>query len=270
MLTMGIIDNLPSIVESGVQIVGSLASGIVSMVGTIGEKVGVLLGCIGDTLKGYLSTAKNMGKDIISHMADGLASMVSTVKERLSSIITAFSDVWGDIKTSALTWGKDIIGGLIDGIKSKVTDVTDAVKEVAGDIASFLHFSVPDEGPLTSFPEWMPDMMKGLAQGITKNMKYVENAVSGLASAMIPEFDLAPALSQYDASRLKLPEIQQGRPGQSGGGQPTQGGRNVFNITITVDQMNSDYDVRRAAEVMAQEIDRLTQDNNSLKGAWSV
>ena len=113
--------------------------------------------------------------------------------------------------------------------------------------------------------------MKGLAQGIKKNMKYVQGAVSDLAAAMIPDIDLTPALSQYDASRLKLPELTQNTPTNADvGGQPAQGGGNVFNITFNVDQMNSDYDVRRAAEVMAQEIDRLTQDNNSLKGAWSV
>ena len=45
---------------------------------------------------------------------------------------------------------------------------------------------------------------------------------------------------------------------------------NTINITVNVQQMSSDYDARRAAEIMAQEIGRLTQDNNSMIGAWSV
>ena len=39
---------------------------------------------------------------------------------------------------------------------------------VADTIRSFLHFSVPDEGPLTDFESWMPDFMSGLAKGIQK------------------------------------------------------------------------------------------------------
>ena len=55
---------------------------------------------------------------------------------------------------------------------------------VADKIRSVLHFSVPDEGPLTDYESWMPDFMKGLADGINKSKKYVETAVSGVADAM--------------------------------------------------------------------------------------
>ena len=48
----------------------------------------------------------------------------------------------------------------------------------------FLHFSVPDKGPLTDYESWMPDFMKGLADGIDKSKKYVEKAVGGVAKAM--------------------------------------------------------------------------------------
>ena len=55
---------------------------------------------------------------------------------------------------------------------------------MANKIKSFLHFSVPDEGPLADFESWMPDFMQGLAKGINKSKKYVEAAVSGVADAM--------------------------------------------------------------------------------------
>ncbi|MEF9916773.1 MAG: hypothetical protein RR275_04195 [Lachnospiraceae bacterium] len=49
-------------------------------------------------------------------------------------------------------------------------------------IKSFLHFSVPDEGLLTDYESWMPDFMKGLANGIDKSKRLVSDAVSGASS----------------------------------------------------------------------------------------
>ena len=45
--------------------------------------------------------------------------------------------------------------GIVNGIKSAVGAVTDAVNGVANKIRSVLHFSVPDEGPLTDYESWM-------------------------------------------------------------------------------------------------------------------
>jgi hypothetical protein len=62
--------------------------------------------------------------------------------------------------------------------------LSDCVTDVADTIRDFLHFSVPDKGPLTDYESWMPDFMKGLASGIDKSKKYVEKAVGGVAKAM--------------------------------------------------------------------------------------
>ena len=59
-----------------------------------------------------------------------------------------------------------------------------AVKSVASGIASFLHFSVPDEGPLTDFESWMPDFIEGLAKGIDQNRSLIATAVKGVADMM--------------------------------------------------------------------------------------
>ena len=89
-----------------------------------------------------------------------------------------------DLGSQAFSWGADIIDGIVNGIKSCIDKVSDAVSGVADKIRSFLHFSVPDEGPLADFESWMPDFMQGLAQGINKSKKYVEKAVSSVAGAM--------------------------------------------------------------------------------------
>jgi phage-related protein len=75
--------------------------------------------------------------------------------------------------------------GIVDGIKSCISKVGDAAKDVADKIKSFLHFSVPDEGPLTDYESWMPDFMEGLAKGIEKSKGLVADAVEGVAGDMV-------------------------------------------------------------------------------------
>jgi len=94
----------------------------------------------------------------------------------------------------ALQWGRDFIQGLIDGIGSMVGGIVDAVSGIAEKITSFLHFSVPDEGPLTDYESWMPDFMGGLAQGIKNSKSLVTDAVKGLSTDMSIGMSLSPAM----------------------------------------------------------------------------
>jgi soluble cytochrome b562 len=99
--------------------------------------------------------------------------------ELWESIKSTFSQ-FGDLAEQALTWGSDMIDGFINGIKSKIGSVVDAISEVANTIKSYLHFSVPDVGPLTDYQTWMPDFMKGLGDGIKINTHLVTNPIKDL------------------------------------------------------------------------------------------
>lgn len=105
----------------------------------------------------------------------------------------------------ALTWGKDFIDGLKNGIMSGVGAITSAVEGVANKIKSFLHFSVPDEGPLTDYESWMPDFMQGLSKGIEKNKSLVTNAVKNLAGDMKVGMQINPTkLTPNDLTKINL------------------------------------------------------------------
>ena len=147
-------------------------------------------------LSGDWSTFWESIKDVLQGIWDAIVTIVTTVLNALwalfgekitaikDTIVNGFNDAIDWLKSlpsKALTWGADMIQGLIDGIKSKISAVGDAVKGVAEKITSFLHFSVPDEGPLTQYESWMPDFMGGLAKGIRDNKDLVLGAIKQLA-----------------------------------------------------------------------------------------
>ena len=152
----------------------------------------------------FLSTAWNGIKTTITTVLNAIKSVVTTVwngiKTTITNIVNGIKNVCGNIygavksgfdkainfvknlASEAFQWGADFIGGIVNGIKSMIGKVGDAVSSVADKIRSFLHFSVPDEGPLTDYEKWMPDFIGGLAKGIEKSRGMIENAMSGVTS----------------------------------------------------------------------------------------
>lgn len=88
------------------------------------------------------------------------------------------------IGNSSWSWGRDLMQNLVNGINWMINDLYNAVCDVANLIWEYLHFSVPEKGPLTSVNSWMPDFMENLADGINKSKKIVAKAVESVAESM--------------------------------------------------------------------------------------
>lgn len=89
-----------------------------------------------------------------------------------------------NVSGEAFSYGRDFGNNFADGIKSKVSTVISAVSNLASRVRAYLHFSEPDVGPLSDFHTWMPDMMKGLAEGIDANAYLVDNAIANVADKL--------------------------------------------------------------------------------------
>ncbi|MDD4432080.1 MAG: phage tail tape measure protein [Parabacteroides sp.] len=140
---------------------------------------------IKNTVTSVLNTIKNTVSSIFNSIKSAISSAMSNV---VSTIKNGFNNAVGFIKglaSSAFSWGADIINGIVNGIKSCIGKIKDAVGNVADTIRSFLHFSVPDEGPLTDYESWMPDFMGGLAKGIEKSRGLIASAVDDVAGDMV-------------------------------------------------------------------------------------
>lgn len=148
-----------------------------------------------DSLKKAVTAAVGAIKDTVENVFSNLASGVTTAMGKvLDAVKSGFAMVQEHIvglAKEAVGWGADVIHGIADGIRGAVSCVGNAVSSVADTIRSFLHFSVPDEGPLTDYASWMPDFMSGLAKGIEKSRGLVKSAIGNVAD----DFALNPTLS---------------------------------------------------------------------------
>lgn len=138
-------------------------------------------GAISSFFMGIWNNIVSFLDGIWNNIVAGVVGTISTVKSTIVEGLTAAIDWIKSLPESAVKWGSDIIDGIVKGIKGAIGKVGDAVKGIAEKIASFLHFSVPDEGPLTDYESWMPDFMQGLAKEIGDNDYLVLDKVRNMA-----------------------------------------------------------------------------------------
>ncbi len=108
---------------------------------------------------------------------DVIVEKVTGIKDAIVSGFQAAIDWILALPAQAFKWGQDIIQGIVDGIKSAIGWIGDAVSGVASTIKGFLGFSEPEEGPLSNFHTYMPDMMDLMTKGIIAGKEKVKGAL---------------------------------------------------------------------------------------------
>lgn len=172
---------------------GALYTVIVTVLGLIVTIWESIWNGITSFLSGVLAAIAAFISDTFNNILNGITSTVGNIKDAIVNGFTAAIDFIKSLPSQAVQWGIDMIQGIANGITGAMGKVTDAVKNVAGNIKSFLHFSVPDEGPLTDYESWMPDFMGGLAKGIKSSRKNVIDEIKSLTGDMSALMNLRTA-----------------------------------------------------------------------------
>ena len=168
-----------------------------------------LLTNIGNILGKVLNLIQTSVTNIKTSAVNGFNNMVSGIKNTVSKITGIVQkgfqgaiDFITSLPSKAVTWGQDFIQGLINGITSKISSVANAVEGVAQKIASYVHFSRPDVGPLHYYEKWMPDFMDGLTKGIYENIPKVARAAEAVAETLSYDAIKSPQTNQIDPNAI--------------------------------------------------------------------
>ncbi len=225
----GFISTILNAIWSVVQSIwNAVSSYIASVLNTIFSTVSAVWNKIKSTINSVMNLIHTIISSIWDKVKTAVAQKITVIKDTIvNGFNTAVSFIKG-LATQAFSWGADIIGNIVNGIRSKIQSVASAVTDIADTIRSYLHFSVPDTGPLTDFHSWMPDFMKGLADGINKSKKYVETAVASVADSMQLTMQSGLALNVDGISGAMI----------QGGSEPVVNNYNTYN-NQTFNQTNN-------------------------------
>lgn len=214
------IRNVTSAVVNGIRsFLQSAWNGIRALITTVMNGIKSVVTAVWNGIRSVITRVMNGIRSVVSSIWSGIRNTISSIVNGIKNTVSsAFHAMWSGIRSTisgiyntirdglgnavnyitslasaGWRWGADIINGIVNGIRSCIGAVAGAVTDVANTIRSHLHFSVPDEGPLTDFESWMPDFMGGLAEGIEKSRGLVKAAVNSVAADMVISPQMAVA-----------------------------------------------------------------------------
>lgn len=192
----GVITTVISVVKAVISVIKLafvVVKSIITVIKVVGAVISVLASAFGPVILAIAAAIaigvllwKNWDKirEAAGNLLEGIKATIGNVRDAIVTGIQAAIDWITSLPAEALKWGSDIIDGIVSGIQSAVDRVGEAVKGVADKIKSFLGFSEPEDGPLSDFHTYMPDMIDLMASGITSGKKKVKDALEGMTGEM--------------------------------------------------------------------------------------
>lgn len=192
----GVITTVISVVKAVISVIKLafvVVKSIITVIKVVGAVISVLASAFGPVILAIAAAIaigvllwKNWDKirEAAGNLLEGIKTTIGNVRDAIVTGIQAAIDWITSLPAEALKWGSDIIDGIVSGIQSAVGRVGEAVKGVADKIKSFLGFSEPEDGPLSDFHTYMPDMIDLMASGIASGKKKVKDALEGMTGEM--------------------------------------------------------------------------------------
>lgn len=199
--------------------------------------ISTALDVLGSIFKAFEAIMQGDWRTALEYLKSAARSAVNGVTQIFKNLGSMLNSIFKDIISKFKQWGKDMIDNLVSGIKGKIDTVKDAIKNVADVIKSYIHFSVPDVGPLADADTYAPDMMKLFAQGINDNAHLITDAIG-------TSFDLRPYFTSMNNGLNRLANAATNSANTSG-----QQGPVVVNVAL-------EGDANRLFRVLSEEAHR--------------
>lgn len=193
---------------------------------------------IGGKVSSTAKKIRNTSKKTADSYSSNISKMSSKTKTAMNSISKKIGSTMGEVASSTLKFGQDAAENFANGFRSAGGKIGKAVSSVLkSQVWKKMHFSEPDEGPLSDFHTYAPDMIKLFASGIKDNAHLIGEALDN--SIKVNDFServedsMAPAFANASQSALNIPGLPQLTP--IGGQQNSTDNRPVnLNITMKV------------------------------------
>ena len=255
-----LINNSPKIMDAGFKLITAVISDLPHIIATVITAIPPLVAGITNELAknfpalakagfdAFMQLTKNIG-EVFRNIRDASAQIVLNIVDSLRSKagdlwnmgVDLFNNVSNGIRYvigSAWDWGMDLIQNFVNGITGNIWRVTQGVEKVAERIKGILGFSEPEEGPLSNFHTYAPDMMELFAQGIKEN----EDLIARQFDDALSKIGVAADITALQAPAVNaVPTVASAAPV-------------TLNVNVSVDSISSNYGVDRMTDRMVENI----------------
>lgn len=180
------VEQLPAFLNMGVQILSSLASGIVQSIPTLVSAVPQIITEIGAALTELLPQVLDMGVQLLGQLTSGIESGLPDMVSRIPQIVTEFLDYLTGELPVILDKGVEILNNLVNGIIETIPEMVAALPQIITTFTKFVADNLPEivaagidillnliSGILSAIPDLvaaLPQIMDAIPEGIRNLM----------------------------------------------------------------------------------------------------
>lgn len=199
-----IVENLGDIVQGAIQIVVAVVNGI-SL--ALPELIPAAVDCVNQICVALIDSLDLLipaALELMLALGLGLVAAIPDLLANIPTIANAIRDelieLGPSIVEGATTWGADLISNFISGITGGFDRLRGTLSDLASCVTDYIGFSEPDEGPLSNFHTYAPDMIDLFCEGIEDSEPQLQAALnSTLALPSIAQPDTVNAVYSNDA-----------------------------------------------------------------------
>lgn len=180
-----LIENVDLLIDAAIALIMGLAEGLITALPVLIEKAPEIVIKLVEAIIRNAPKILEAATKLIFMLVEGIVKLFGKIVEVGAKLVQQVKDGFSQKVEDAKNWGKDLIDNFINGIKEKWEHLKQTVGQVAESIKSYLGFSEPEEGPLSNFHTYAPDMMELYAKGITDNAGLVRDALTDATSGLM-------------------------------------------------------------------------------------
>lgn len=189
-LIQKVVEQLPSFLNMGVQILTSLASGIVQSIPTLVAAIPQIISEIGAALVELLPQILGMGVQLLDQFTSGIESGLPDMVSRIPEIITQFLNYITEQLPTILDKGVELLNNLVNGIIEAIPEMVAALPEIITSFTKFIADNLPEiinagidilKNLITGIINAIPDLVAALPEIITA----IVNGIGDLLGSIV-------------------------------------------------------------------------------------
>jgi TP901 family phage tail tape measure protein len=177
------------------------SAGFAAVISFFSGAASAIMGTAARIVSILISAAQSAMAGFRNGFWSGIGNVLSLIGSVPGQILGALAGLGGMLFNS----GINAMEMFASGLRSALGSVVSAVANAAGQVANFLgHFSPAKVGPLAHDDQWMPNMMRMMAQGIDDNAPLLSNALQRATAGMaaVPQMSRTAGMSSLAAATL--------------------------------------------------------------------
>ena len=180
------VSKLPEFLSMGVQILSSLASGIVQSIPTLVAAAPQIVAEIGEALTELLPQVLNMGVQLLDQLVSGIETGLPDMVARLPQIVDNFLSFLTEHLPDILDKGVEMLNSLVNGIINTIPQMVASLPKIITSFVTFIANNLPKiiEAGINILVNLIAGIIKAIPQLVAALPQIIAAIVDGIAALM--------------------------------------------------------------------------------------